>query len=200
MGCIESVADSNVQLQAIISDYNSNTSNGYRLSVEPQVLTRSQAEVLLHSWSLLARRRDEIGRRVFAAIFDERPEMKHYFPFGSLDGDQLYSDVRFRSHAANFMLAIEGAMDNIDSLSSSYAPVLLNLGRRHKKVKASMQLAGDAFEVFYRAVLSTLKAELGPAFNNEVEEAWSALFNFFRVQLTRGYLLEGSSNGEIAHK
>jgi hemoglobin-like flavoprotein len=191
MGCTESTSDAGtVQLRTVVSSYG----GGHRCSEgggKGGIFTKTQATALLRSWAIVARRKDEVGRTIFAAIFAERPAFKQYFSFSDLEGEQLHADPSYRAHAANFMLAIEGAMEHIDSLAIDYAPVLINLGHLHRhKVKADAEIAGEAFQTFTRAVFTTIKTELGSSFTPEVEQAWTILFAFFRTQLVKGYFAE----------
>jgi len=110
------------------------------------VLTDQQQKVVVRNWSVLSSDLSGRGSRIFLLIFGRNPLIKSIFSFGHLDGEDLVSDPRFKSHARKFMEAVGNVIDNIDNFNEALAPLLNELGRRHTHFKGFKPIYFNEFQ------------------------------------------------------
>ncbi len=82
------------------------------------------------------------------------------------------------------MGVIEQAIDNLDNLEEDFAPVLMQLGRKHP-IKADF--SPDKVEVFVKSVLVIWREFLKDKLTLECRAAWEKLFQYFLEKLRQGY-------------
>jgi hemoglobin-like flavoprotein len=106
---------------------------------------------------------------LFRNIFKLAPTALLLFSFK--EEPKIYQSEAFKSHALKVMQGIAMAVAGLDDLEK-LIPVLKGLGKMHlgKGVKA------EHYPVVGEALIMTLKAGMRKAWNDDVENAWKAIF------------------------
>ncbi len=70
-----------------------------QLRMDTLILSESQKVLIKKTWKPVQKDMTNIGKLVFARIFEAKPEIKALFPFKDLEGEQLMSHQAFVNHA-----------------------------------------------------------------------------------------------------
>ncbi len=124
---------------------------------------------LVHGSFLLLESVDAVTALFYRRLFELDPSLRSLFA----------SDLASQRRKLGYMLttAVKG-LDRPEQLVS----VLHELGRRH----VGYGVTERHFETVGAALLLTLEEGLGPAFTNEVAEAWGAVFGFLADTMKEG--------------
>ena len=124
-------------------------------------MTPRQIELVKASFAQAAEMRPALGERLYARLFDARPDLA-----GLFRGDRAH-----QAHAVLEMLdTIIGCMDVHDRV----VPLVFELGRRH----CAYGVRSGHYQVFGDALLGALQDELGDRFGAEERAAWLAAYGF----------------------
>ena len=82
------------------------------------------------------------------------------------------------------MAVVKQAVENMDDMEESFAPVLLKLGARHS---ANIDFSVDNFAVFIESLLATWNSELTDQMTPECTVAWGTLFGYIMLRLQQGF-------------
>lgn len=122
-------------------------------------MTPQQIILVQHTFSLAAPNSEAVATAFYDNLFEMAPGVRELF------ADDL-SDQR-RKLMKMLAAAISG-LNDVEEI----VPVLQDLGVRHIDYGASE----EAYEVVGQALIKTLADSFGPAFTDEVEEAWLACY------------------------
>ncbi|XP_070567773.1 neuroglobin-1-like [Ptychodera flava] len=152
---------------------------------DTDIFTDRQRRIVRKTWRPLANDMTGNGTKVFLRIFEMEPKVKQLFPCRDKEGEELLKDMNFKGHASRFMQSVGAAVDNLDSLETSLAPLLLKLGRSHTNFSG---FKPDYFDIFTRAMLDVWEQELKDRFTSEVKESWLTVFEFMMGKMKEGYM------------
>ncbi|KAH3742392.1 hypothetical protein DPMN_049134 [Dreissena polymorpha] len=82
------------------------------------------------------------------------------------------------------MQAVGAAVDNIDDLENSMAPLLFGLGQQHVHYNG---FKPDNFDYFVAAILEVLQHEMGRKLTDSMKETWRRVLKFMIGKLKDGY-------------
>ncbi|XP_077977153.1 neuroglobin-1-like [Glandiceps talaboti] len=153
---------------------------------QTEFFTERQRRIVRKTWRALANDMTGNGTKVFLWIFETNPKVKQLFPCRDKEGDDLLKDMDFKGHASRFMQSVGAAVDNVDSLDTSLAPLLLNLGKSHINFRG---FKSDYFDIFTTAMLHVWEQELQDRFTPEVKEAWNMVFDYMMSKMKDGFTL-----------
>jgi hemoglobin-like flavoprotein len=129
-------------------------------------LTPEQVMLVQSTWEELAPTADRVGEELYQRLFAAAPEIK-----------QLFSgDARSQGRTLTAML---GAAVTMLLRPETIAPTLEDLGARHRQLKVDPKY----FPAFRAAMLGALASALGPVFDGDVRDAWSALFDYLSGEM-----------------
>jgi hemoglobin-like flavoprotein len=124
-------------------------------------------ETILESLDLVAARLGDATPAVYRRLFAERPEME---PLFALDQQGL---VRGQM----LSVAIEALLDYTED--NVYAANLIRIERINHEGKG---IPPGTFDLFYRVMLDTFRAELGTEWTREIDMAWTDLLARFTAE------------------
>ena len=80
-------------------------------------LTVDQRDAIRETWRLIhAKGALNVSKRIFLFIFQLKPEVKSYFPFRGVWGDELFAHPQFRDHVTRFVSTIDAVVDNVNNI------------------------------------------------------------------------------------
>ena len=83
----------------------------------PTFLTEDQRDAIRETWLLIhAKGALNVSKRIFLFIFQLKPEVKSYFPFRGVWGDELFAHPQFRDHVTRFVSTIDAVVDNVNNI------------------------------------------------------------------------------------
>ena len=151
-------------------------------------LTNEDRRIVKRTWKALSTDVVELGVKVLLNLFKLNPETKRYFPVEHL-GEELLTNIRFKSHATRLIQSFQTVIDNIDNLEKNIVPLLLEIGKQHCSFDGFQKVY---WESCYEAILQTWKEELQEKFTGPKHKAWSALLVFMISTLKVGYEMENA--------
>lgn len=129
----------------------------------------TQKRLVGESWRKFAPEAERAAILFYTRLFEEDPQLRSLF-----HGDMAEQGQRLMS-----MLGT--AIDELDKLEAM-VPTIRELGKRH----AAFGVKPEHYETFSNALMWTLQTVLGADFYPEVEEAWTALFDFMAENMKQG--------------
>jgi hemoglobin-like flavoprotein len=102
---------------------------------------------------------EKAAQLFYARLFELEPDLRRLFR----------SDLKAQGRALMGMLWV--AVDGLDRLDE-IVPAVQNLGRRH----AGYGVQAAHYDIVGQALLDTLERGLGPAFTEDVRDAWAAAY------------------------
>ena len=123
------------------------------------VLTADQCKLVQASFAQVDAVLDLVASRFYRRLFELDPALRPLFKT-----DLALQGERFMEKLA---VAVKG-LEDLDSI----VPFVRILGRRH----ALLGVRGRDYDTLGEALLWALEEELGPAFQNDVRDAWSAAY------------------------
>ncbi|XP_006823444.1 neuroglobin-like [Saccoglossus kowalevskii] len=168
-----------------VSTSTENGKNFVQLSDSVDIFTERQRRIVRKTWRPLANDMTGNGTKVFLHIFEMNPKVKQLFPCRDKTGEELLKDLNFKGHASRFMQSVGAAVDNLDNLETSLAPLLMNLGKSHNHF-SGFEL--NYFDSFTGAMLHVWELELQDRFTPEVMEAWKLVFDYMMGKMKDGYI------------
>lgn len=151
------------------------------LALETEVtnaaFTESEICLVEESWSIVAALgAEEVGVLLFRQIFEVAPEAKALFPFA--DEPDLYNSPRLKAHAAKVVNTVGTAVHGLRKLDE-LVPVLQTLGTKH----VGYGVLPPHYDIVGVALINTLKAGLGKAFDAETEAAWKKVYGVVQATM-----------------
>ena len=131
--------------------------------------TAEQIQIVQQSWDAVMPRIDEIAERFYPELFALDPALRALFP-EDLAGQRA-------KLIAMLSLAIKG-LDHVAVIE----PAIAELGRRH----AGYRVTPAMYRTMETALLATLGAVLGPAFDDETRAAWRAVYGLLARTMVAG--------------
>lgn len=122
-------------------------------------MTPNQANLVRQSWAAVLPISDKAAELFYGRLFELDPGLKPLFR-----GDM-------KEQGAKLMKMINTAVNGLDRLEA-IVPAVQQLGRRH----VAYGVTEEHYDTVGAALLWTLEAGLGDAFNAEVKEAWAATY------------------------
>jgi hemoglobin-like flavoprotein len=129
----------------------------------------TQKRLVQESWRKLVPEAERAAILFYTRLFEEDPELRSLF-----HGDMAEQGQRL-------MTMLGTAIDELDKLEA-LAPTIRELGKHH----AAFGVKPEHYETFADALMWTLQTVLGADFYPEVEEAWSALYDFMAETMKQG--------------
>lgn len=135
------------------------------------------ADVIRTSFALVEPRAEEIGRAFYSRLFAHEPSLRSLFG----------SDID--AQAARLLAMIGAAVRLLDRPEELEA-ALHALGERHH----CYGVTAAHYPLVGQALIDTLAAKLGPAFDGEVHAAWRAFYGYVetKMQLGASQTVDGS--------
>lgn len=155
-----------------------------------EFLTVAERSLVLSQWEQIGERLTETGIQVYLLIFQLAPDVKDTFVYCNLDGEELVQNTLFRCHARRFMRTVAMTIANLDDLDVIVSPNLIELGRKHRKVKG---FRTEHLEVFEKAMIEIWSRQLGDGFTETSACAWQKLFRTITERVREGY---GDGDGD----
>lgn len=155
-----------------------------------EFLSVAERSLVLSQWDQIAERLTETGIQVYLLIFQLAPDVKDTFVYRNLDGEELVQNTLFRCHARRFMRSVAMTIANLDDLDVIVSPNLIELGRKHRKVKG---FRTEHLEAFEKAMIEVWSRQLVDGFTETSAGAWQKLFRMITERVREGY---GDGNGK----
>ena len=144
-------------------------------------LSPAALSAVTSSWVAISDNLEAHGVVLFRKIFEIAPEARDLFSFRHQPN--MYENANFRAHAAKVMGTVGMAVAGLADVQK-LLPLLKSLGRTHK----ATGVLPAHYDIVGEALLHTIRQALGPdAFTQEVEIAWSAVY-----QLVASTMIEGA--------
>ncbi|KAI0221480.1 hypothetical protein LSAT2_027184 [Lamellibrachia satsuma] len=153
--------------------------------VDTVKITEDQKQVIHDTWSLVNDQLAETGTLMHMRIFQVSSAIRAVFHMDDVPSEEMAAQPNLKIHSVKFMQAIETAVENLDSLDDTVAPIFINLGRRHIYFK---DLKEEYFNVFGGALTYTWQMCMGRAYTNEIRSAWSRLFDYLVQHMRCGFM------------
>lgn len=122
-------------------------------------ITEKQKELVMSTFAMVAPIAEKAAEIFYAKLFELDPALKPLFK-----GDMTEQGKKLMTMLA---AAVKG-LNDLDSL----IPVVQDLGKRH----VGYGVEDSHYDTVGAALLSTLEVGLGEAWNDEVKEAWTAVY------------------------
>ncbi len=126
-------------------------------------------ELIRDSWQKLRPNVERAAELFYTRLFEEDPSLRELF-----SGEMATQGKRL-------MTMMGTAVDRLDDLEAM-TPMLYELGQRH----VNYGVQAHHYETFRDALMWTLQNVLGADFYPEVEEAWTAFFEFLSHAMVVG--------------
>lgn len=123
-------------------------------------MTPSQIEIVNKTWRQVLALGDEAAKLFYDRLFEIDPAVK-----------PLFTSDNMAEQRKKLMLMLGAAVAGLEDLHA-LVPVLQDLGRRH----VSYGVTEDQYDSVGAALLWTLEQGLGDAWNEDVSEAWAAVY------------------------
>ena len=133
-------------------------------------LTAEQVTLIRGSWRRLAPRLGEMATGFYGRLFDADPELRPMF-----DGVEIEAQGKKFTDTVSFVVK---GLDHFELLG----PAIGELGRRH----VGYGVEDAHYLSIRRALLATLAAELGDAFDAETREAWEITYDALALIMKAG--------------
>ncbi|XP_072164893.1 uncharacterized protein [Diadema setosum] len=146
-------------------------------------MTKEQKNLVKKSWRAVSPEMSRHGAVLFATLVTDYPEIGTAFSFGrgDLSYKELLADHRLKAHGLQVMKTIGTAikeLENIDRVVS----ILKELGKRHD----GYGVKKEYFAPVGRSLIKTIEGALGNAFDDEVKDAWMALYQLVEETMSEG--------------
>jgi hemoglobin-like flavoprotein len=122
-------------------------------------MTPRQISLIEESWDFIITNTEEAGRIFYTRLFEQSPHLRHMFK------------ENMREQERKLIAMITFAVSKLNNLESVISDVKA-LGTRHKGYGVKDEHYNDVAS----ALLWTLEQALGTKWNDEVKEAWTALY------------------------
>jgi len=123
-------------------------------------ITKKQIELVENSWHIILIQKHDAGNFFYKILFKDSPELKKLF----------HSDIE--SQAQKLVSMITFIVHKLHNIESVLADVRA-LGVRHR----GYQVKAEYYRLVASALLKTLETLLGDDWNEEVKEAWMAVYS-----------------------
>ena len=123
------------------------------------MLTAAQKTLVQDSFAIITPIADDAAALFYQRLFELDPSLRHMFP-EDMTGQ--------RKKLMQMLTAAVKGLDRLDQL----VPVLQDMGRRH----VGYGVTDAHYETVGAALLWTLEQGLGPAFTQEVRDAWAEAY------------------------
>ena len=90
-------------------------------------------------------------------------------------------------------MVVKQAVERLENMEESFAPVLIKLGARHS---ANVDFSADNFTVFIKSLLYIWKSVLKDKMTPECTVAWKTLFGYIMLRLQQGFYIGKSEEME----
>lgn len=132
-------------------------------------MTPEQILLVQATWAEIEPLADKLGERFYTKLFERLPESRPLFS----------TDAREQGAALMSMLGIAvNMLDRLDSID----PTMKILGKQHDR----RGVHHDYFPLFRDTLLETLQYVLGPAYSEQVREAWMAMLDTLAAKMGMG--------------
>ncbi len=84
------------------------------------------------------------------------------------------------------MVVVKQAVERLDNMEESFAPVLIKLGARHS---VNADFSAEYFAVFIQSMLYIWKSVLKDKMTPECTVAWRTLFSYIMLRLQQGFYI-----------
>ena len=175
MGCGSSISVVDGQRSSVVD------------SLAKDTFSLHQRCLVLRTWRYLANDMTENGKRVFAKVFELKPEVKSLFQYRNDSMNELVQNASFQAHALRYMQAVGAVMENIEDPDVKLTDLLVNLGRQHIHVGG---FRIEYFDAFLEGMMFVWQQQLGHKFSGDTAVAWKIVFNFIRCKMAEGYQME----------
>lgn len=122
-------------------------------------MTPYQVNLVKQSWAAVLPISDKAAELFYGRLFELDPSLKPLF-----SGDM-------KEQGAKLMKMINTAVNGLDRLEA-IVPAVQQLGKRH----VAYGVTDEHYDTVGAALLWTLEAGLGDAFNEEVKDAWASTY------------------------
>ena len=123
-------------------------------------MTPSQIEIVNKTWRQVLALGDEAAKLFYDRLFEIDPAVK-----------PLFTNDNMAEQRKKLMLMLGAAVAGLEDLHA-LVPVLQDLGRRH----LGYGVTEEQYDSVGAALLWTLEQGLGEAWNEDVSEAWAAVY------------------------
>ncbi|WP_422365720.1 globin family protein [Pelagibius sp.] len=123
-------------------------------------MTPSQIEIVNKTWRQVLALGDEVAKLFYDRLFEIDPAVR-----------PLFTADNMPEQRKKLMLMLGAAVAGLEDLHA-LVPVLQDLGRRH----VGYGVTEDHYDSVGAALLWTLERGLGEAWNEDVSEAWAAVY------------------------
>ncbi len=122
-------------------------------------ITSKQKELVQSTFAMVAPIAEQAAEIFYAKLFELDPKLKPLF-----SGDM-------KAQGQKLMTMLAAAVKGLDDLGA-LVPVVQDLGKRH----VGYGVKDEHYDTVAAALLSTLETGLGDAWNDEVKDAWVAVY------------------------
>mmetsp|Transcript_12130 Transcript_12130/g.30388 ORF Transcript_12130/g.30388 Transcript_12130/m.30388 type:complete len:214 (+) Transcript_12130:49-690(+) len=136
------------------------------------------------TWKIIEQDLTTHGEKFFHNLFELDPSLKKMFAFDSSTGTTM------QKHGANVLRMIGNAASLKDDITK-IQKTLTSLGGRHVEYGVGAEL----FPIMGKALMMTLKEELGPAWTPEVANAWEQAYMNVTTYILQGIREEEKAQG-----
>lgn len=132
-------------------------------------MEETQKRLIQESWRKFVPEQERAAILFYTRLFELDPDLRALFK-----GDMTEQGMRL-------MTMIGTAINQLDRLET-VTPRIRDLGKRH----AAYGVQPEHYETFASALLWTLQTVLGADFYPEVEDAWTALYDYLSEAMKKG--------------
>lgn len=148
------------------------------------MLTDEQKQIVVKSWRLVLPIAETASDLFYKRLFELRPKYRQYFT------DDMKSQKRKLMQMLAFIVKSiswpdSAWKDDVD-VEDDLMLIVLALGRRHRDL---YRIPDDAYPPVKESLLWALNYGLGGAFNREVQEAWSEMYDLLATTMRMGAVL-----------
>ncbi|XP_002739222.1 uncharacterized protein LOC100375093 [Saccoglossus kowalevskii] len=162
----------------------------------PTSLTDQHRVILLDSWKVIQEDIAKVGVIMFMGLFETHPECKEVFmPFKELQGDDLRWSSALKAHGLRVMAVIERVLARIDS-DEKIEEHLKALAKKHVEYGAN----SDLVRLFGPQFIGSMKRQLHKSWSDEMQDAWTVLFDIIIYHMTTNMVPEQPENNNIAKR
>ncbi|HZR38475.1 MAG TPA: globin domain-containing protein [Ktedonobacteraceae bacterium] len=151
------------------------TVNGYiSLQIEKRILVMD-AQLLKASFEEIPDR-TQFARRFYEILFDTFP-----------DSHALFARTNWNRQYSSLMATLASVVSGVER-GENVVPSLHKLGERHARYGAQP----DHYPIVGASLIATFKQILGPAFTQEMQDAWTSAFEVISTEMIQGAIETGT--------
>ncbi|XP_001640562.2 neuroglobin [Nematostella vectensis] len=145
-------------------------------------LTERQIKLVQDTWRLLIPSQKKTAMIFYLKLFTLDPIFKEVFSFHTENEGQLEQDERFLFQSRKFMEMINSAVDRLNDISL-LVMILKSLGEVHW---TKFKIKPEYYEPVGKALIYSISKGLGSLFNDEIGEAWQAMYDLMSGAMISG--------------